>query len=224
MKARVIVALFALIAVTAFGPVAAQAQTDLTVDSTELVFGFMNVYNLPAPDGDGAFQFASGWGIADLTASFAGDIVTLGPNTIGDPDPYWYIGGGGPGAPGNKIMEANLYGQADGGLAGQTVTFSGEVLASSLTSAHTVTAFIRDFAPDFSSFTESVVPLTGAGPFSISLATAPDAARHVQWGFQMLGVNVWVTDVAAFGTMDIGPDSAVATEASSWGNVKSLFR
>ena len=220
MKTRVIVAVLALVVL---GAGLAQAQVDVTVDPAAISLGYMNVYNLPAPDGDGAFVFGSGWGIADLTASFVGDVVTLGPNTIGDPDPFWYIGGGGPGAPGNKIMEANLYAEVND-LGGQTITFSFEVMATTLTSAHTVKAFIKDYAPDYSSFVESSIPLTAAGTFSVSLDAINEAGRHVQWGFQMLGVNVWVTDVAPFGTIVIGPTSVVSTEASSWGELKALFR
>ena len=182
----------------------------------------MNVFNLPG--NGGAFQFGSVWGFADLTASYSGSVLTLGPNTIGDPDPYWYIGGGGPGAPGNKIMEANAYAQEDGPLAGQTLTFSGIVLANTLTSAHTVIAFVKDFAPDFSSFNQNTVALTTPGLFTVSLATVNDPARHVQWGFQMVGVNVWVTDVGPFGTMTIGPDPVTPTGATSWGRLKTLYR
>ena len=210
----------------------AQAQTNVTVDPVKMNLGFMNVFNLPAPDGDGAFQFGGGWGFADLTGVFSGSDLTLGPNVIGDPNEYWYqcVGGtlppdcGGPGAPGNKIMEANGYAEETGTLAGQTVIFSGTVLANSLTTAHTVTAFIRDFAPDFSSFNESSIPLSSLGAFSLSLATVNDAGRHVQYGFQMVGVNVWVTDVGPFGSMTIGPEMPIATESSSFGQVKSLFR
>jgi len=164
--------------------------------------GFMNVFNLPAPAGDGAFQFASGWGVADLNTSFndLGETLTLSPNTIGDPNSYWYTPSGGPGAAGNKIMEANLYRQIDdGSLSGQTVNFQGTVISNTFTSAHVAKLFIRDFAPDFSSFNETIVPLT-VGAFSINLNTDPGAGRHVQWGFQVKGVNVWATDTAPFGT------------------------
>jgi len=220
MKSRVIVAVLALSLLVA-GSV--QAQVDATVDPAVINLGFMNVFNLPAPDGDGAFVFASGWGIADLTATYMGDVVTLGPNTIGDPDPFWYIGGGGPGAPGNKIMEANLYAEVND-LGGQTINFSFEVLANTLTSAHTVKAFIKDFAPDYSSFVESSIPLTVPGTFTISLDAINEPGRHMQWGFQMTGVNVWITDVDPFGTIVIGPYTVVSTETSSWGDLKALYR
>jgi len=209
----------------------AQADTNVTVDPLTLNLGYMNVFELPA--NGGAFLWGSGWGFADLTAVYSGSNLTLGPNSIGDPNEYWYqcVGAaippncGGPGAPGNKIMEANSYAEVnDGSLAGQTVTFSGAVLANSLTSAHTVVAFVKDYAPDFSSFNQSVVTLTTPGLFTVSLATVNDPARHVQWGFQTVGVNVWSTDLAPFGSITIGPEQGVATEPTTWGHVKALYR
>ena len=68
----------------------AEAQVNVTVDPAKIVNGYMNVYNLPAPDGDGVFQFGGPWGFADLTAVYSMDDLTLGPNTIGDPNEYWY--------------------------------------------------------------------------------------------------------------------------------------
>lgn len=166
--------------------------------------GFMNVSNLPSAGG--AYQFGSGWGRADLTASLSGANLVLGPNTIGDANPYWYTPSGGPGAAGNKIMEANCYFEYPAGaLANETVTFNGTVLSNTLTSAHQAYVFIKDFAPDYSSVNVTQVPITTAGPFSISLNTLPGSGRHVQYGFQMVGVNVWSTDVAPFGTVVIGP-------------------
>ncbi|MFN7021933.1 MAG: hypothetical protein ACK4WH_11480 [Phycisphaerales bacterium] len=181
---------------------AAQAAVVGVGDSTSPWLGFMNVFELPS--NGGAFVFASPWGVADLVATFddANSNLTFSPNTIGDPNPFWYVGGGGPGAPGNKLMEANLYIETTDVLNGQNVTFQGSVISSSLTQAHQAFVFIRDFAPDYSSVVETIVPL-GAGPFSISLATDPGAGRHVQYGFQMRGENVWVTDVGPFGNVMI---------------------
>lgn len=182
-------------------PIATNAAIVTAPDSTAPWIGFMNVFELPV--NGGGFVFGSGWGIPDLTATFddANNKVTMSPNTIGDPDPFWYQGGGGPGAPGNKIMEANLFIQVDdNSLAGQTVTFEGTVLSNTYTAAHEASIFIRDFAPDFSSFTETIVPAV-PGPFSISLATDPGLGRHVQYGFQSRGENVWITDVAPFGNV-----------------------
>ena len=176
------------------------AAVDVYVDPGKNWLGYMNVYELPA--NGGAYLWGSGWGIADLNASFSATVLTLTPNTIGDTSSYWYTPSGGPGATGNKTMDANLYVEETGLLSGQTVTFSGVVLANTLVSPYTSVAFIKDFAPDWSSFTSATVPLAD-GAFSISLATDPAPGRHVQYGFETIGPNVWVTDVASKGYVQI---------------------
>ncbi|GJM17956.1 MAG: hypothetical protein DHS20C14_01690 [Phycisphaeraceae bacterium] len=191
---------------------AAMADVTVGVDQSDAPWlAFMNVFEL---DGT-TYAFGSGWGIADLNASFDDGAGTLevSPNTIGDPDPYWYIGGGGPGQAGNKIMEANLYQEVTDAFAGQTVTFEGTVLSDTFTSAHTAYVFIKDFAADYSSFTETKVAVSGTGAFSISHVTSGDAGRHVQWGIQTVGVNVWTTDTAPFGSTVFGTVPTPATAA-----------
>jgi hypothetical protein len=161
--------------------------------------GYMNVFELPA--NGGGFVFGSSWGVPDLVATFddPNSKLTLSPNTIGDPAEFWYIGGGAPGNPGNKIMDASLYQEfAPGDLAGETLTFEGTVLSNTFTAAHVSTIFIKDFAPDFSSFNVTAIPVA-PGPFSISLALDPNPGRHVQYGFETIGENVWFTDTAPFG-------------------------
>ncbi|QEG36421.1 PEP-CTERM sorting domain-containing protein [Bythopirellula goksoeyrii] len=203
----------AIAAVAALG-MQAQATTVKVGQSTAPWLGFMNVSNLPAPDGDGAYQFGSGWAVPDLPVSFddANSKLTFFPNSINDPNEYWYqcTGSGSapncgsPGALGNKIMEANMYIEETDVLNGQTVTFEYNILANTFTSAHTAIAFIRDFAPDYSSSNDVYsAPLT-PGASSISLATDAAAGRHVQYGFQVKGVNVWITDIAPFGNLMVG--------------------
>lgn len=212
----------AIAALLLFAPMTSIAQVNVTVDPVTISNAYMNVFELPV--NGGGFVFGTGWGIPDLTATWAGSNVTLGPNTIGDPNPFWYIGGGAPGNPGNKIMEANLYAEPPGSLPGQNVTFTGNVLSNTLASSHVAIAFIKDFAPDFSSFVQSFVVLPASGPFSISLATINDPARHVQYGFQMKGACVWFTDVAPFGSVTVGPSLPTPTTTTSWGRMKSLYR
>jgi hypothetical protein len=158
----------------------------------------MNVFELPSHGG--GFVFNGGWGVPDLVATFndASHQLRLAPNSIGDPNPFWYTPSGGPGAMGNKIMDANLYVETTDVLNGQTVTFQGNVLSNTFTSAHVASIFIRDFAPDFSSSNQASIPLV-PGPFSFSLATDPGLGRHVQYGFEVRGPDVWITDVGPFG-------------------------
>ncbi len=206
------------------GVLAGSAQAaNVGVDNSSAPWlGYMNVFELPA--NGGGFVFGSPWGIADLVATFDDGVpsVTMYPNSIGDPNEFWYqdpTGGGnpnpgGPGAPGNKIMEANLYQEdSTGSLSGTTVTFSGYVLSHTFTDAHTAYVFIKDFAPDYSSFNVSVMEVDAAGAFNISLATSADAGRHVQWGFQVVGVNVWATDIAPFGSVTFSSIPAPASMA-----------
>ncbi|MEL7498465.1 MAG: PEP-CTERM sorting domain-containing protein [Planctomycetota bacterium] len=193
-------AIVAMVALATAVP--AMADEVVTVDYTQNWIGFMNVFDRNTDGTPGGFQFGSGWGFNDLTAEFVGDELILGPNTIGDPDPFWYIGGGAPGAQGNKFMDANAFVQVTDGLSGMNVTFEGVVNDNTFTTAHVGSIFIRDFAPDFSTFNEVSTAIT-PGDFSITLATDAGAGRHVQYGFNVQGENVWVTDVGAFGTAAI---------------------
>jgi hypothetical protein len=119
-------------------------------------------------------------------------------------------------------MDANMYVETASGLySGQTLTFTASVLANTLVgqvdangNGWTAIAFIKDFAPDFSSSVVSSAALT-AGTFSISLATINDAARHIQYGFQVVGPNVWSTDVGNYGTIQIAPVPEPSTLALS---------
>lgn len=186
----------------------ADAQVTVTVDPGASWLGFMNVFETPQTSG--AYVFGSPWGTADLVATFSGPVLTLAPNTIGDPSPFWHTPSGGPGATGNKIMDANLYIEpAAGTFTNQTLTFTGNVLANSLVgnvnqqgNGWTSVAFIKDFAPDYSSFVQTTAALT-PGVFSISLLTINDPARHVQYGFETIGPDVWITDVGPFGSVQV---------------------
>ena len=128
MKSKLIIAS----AVAGFLCLGAQAGV-VQFNTTDISLGYMNVSDL-----GGGFQFGSSWGVADLVVTVNGAAdATLSPNTIGDPDPYWYIGGGGPGAQGNKIMEANWYAQDDIGThAGDTLTFEGFITSDTLSLAN----------------------------------------------------------------------------------------
>ncbi|HEX3601271.1 MAG TPA: hypothetical protein VHU84_14060 [Lacipirellulaceae bacterium] len=189
------------------------------VDPAASWVGFMNVSE--TPQNGGGYVFGSSWGTSDLTAVFSGSTLALGPNSVNDPSNFWYTPAGGPGSVGNKTMDANMYVETNGVYTGQNLTFSGTVLSNTLVGSTnqlgngwTSVAFIKDFAPDYSSNVSVTVPLT-AGAFSVSLNTVNDPARHIQYGFETVGPDVWATDVAPFGNIQVAavPEPAIMTFA-----------
>jgi hypothetical protein len=195
-----------IIALAAFGSgllcAAAHADTTVTVDPTAAWIGFMNVFELP--ENGGGYVFGSVWGTADLKANFSGPTLTLQACFVNDPSAFWFNPApGGPGVPGNKTMDANMYVEpAPGTYVGQTLTFNGSVLSNSLISPYTSVAFIKDFVSDFSSSVSATVPLN-SGPFSVSLLTSSDPTHHIQYGFETIGPNAWSTDIDAKGSVQV---------------------
>ncbi|NNL15612.1 MAG: T9SS type A sorting domain-containing protein [Flavobacteriaceae bacterium] len=197
------------------------AQTDINFDTSDANWvTFMNVSNLPAPDGDGAFQFGNpGWGVPDLVALVdqpaSGDL-TLKPNRINDSDPYWQTGN----LSGNKIMDANFYIQ-DNTLAGTSFTFNGSA-SSTLNNMgmggydFTVTAFIKVFESDYSSVLDSdIIDLRStSGDFTLTMDATGYAGKNIQYGFQFIGPNVSndpTFDAAydALGSVVVSPNSTL---------------
>jgi hypothetical protein len=197
--------IFALLAAcAALGLSHASAQTtNVYVNPTANWIGYMNVFNYP-PDGNPPI-FGSAWGTADLNAAFSGSVLTFTPNYSIDrdsgSDPFWWNPDGTP----SKNMDANFYVE-DGNLAGQTVTFSGYCWTNTLVDPYSTntTAFIKDFAPDYSSFTGITTNLTG-GFFSITLATTP--GDHIQYGFEMVGPDARRSNSVANGSVIISSNT-----------------
>lgn len=204
--ARALAVAATLVAAVGFGGRAEAASVTVNPDPSKYL-GYMNVFELPA--NGGGYVFGSGWGTQDLRSEFTATTLTLKANNIGDPNPFWYQGGGAPGHPGNKTMDASLYIQDDT-LAGDTVTFSGTVLSNTLVSPYTSQAFIKHFDGAFNLLSSQTVPLT-PGEFSISLATLPET--HVQYGFETIGPNAWGTDADLMGSVTIA--LAVTPEPAS---------
>jgi len=207
----------------------------ITINPNDAWSGYMNVSGQPDPGADPG-GFGSAWGVADLCAKFSGSQLTLSPNVIGDPNPYWYIGGGAPGNPGCKQMDASMYVEYTGLFQGATMSFSGYVLSTNLLNPNstnqnghgwTCTAFIKDFAPDYSSSVITRVDLAtnGTSGFSINYTTLNDLpGRHVQWGFETIGPNVWATDpiLPGLGNIVIAPSPYFAVTPSLSGTTLSL--
>jgi beta-glucanase (GH16 family) len=189
------------------------AEEFVSVDPQAQWLGYINVFDLP--QNGGVYRFGTPHPAADLRAVFNGSELGLYPNSNSDPSTFWYVGGGAPGNPGNKVVEASMYVEKTGELSGRKVTFRGKVLSNTLTSAHSGVAYIRDFAPDYSSSNIVTAPLT-AGTFNISLDTDPGAGRHVQYGFRVTGPNVWITDAGPFGSVRV--TSATGDPFGAWIN------
>lgn len=186
--------------------------------------GFMNVSNLPAPDGDGAYQFGSGWGVPDLVAINNMDgTATLRPNRINDIADYWQ-GGPPPGMlRGNKIMDASYFIE-DTDLRGQMFTFNFSIPANSLNNTglgtydFAVTAFIKVFDAGFTTVLDSdIVDIRSAtGDFTLTMdATTYNTDENIQYGFQFIGPNIgidamWDADYAALGGIDIDQNAALS--------------
>jgi hypothetical protein len=189
------------IAVTLVSISAASAQSNVfkTIDSAEINLGYLSVFELPS--NGGAFVSGSGSPVAQLNAVYpTSDSVVFSPNTITNTGTNWYNPGtGGVGSLGQKQMSAFLYAQETGIYGGQILQFEGIVSSFNLTTnaaglPYTFSAFIKDFAPDYSSVVETIFPITSTGNFNISQALDPAAGRHVQWGLQMIGPNIWPGD------------------------------
>ncbi len=108
-------------------------------------------------------------------------------------------------------MDASFYVETTGLYSGQNLTFTADVLANTLvgqTDANgngwSAVAFIKDFAPDYSSSVSATAPLVD-GVFNVSLNTIADPTRHVQYGFEVKGPDVWITDVGNYGTIQVAP-------------------
>lgn len=152
--------------------------------------GYMNVFD-NAGGAQGGYQFGGAWGPADLSATNAGGVVTLTPNTntYNAADAYWSNGSG----DGNKFLEASYYLENASGntnWAGQTLTFSGNVDSASLDSRYGAVAFIKVLDADagYSMTAYETASVTSTGAFSLSYDVA--AGNNIaQIGFAMTGIN-----------------------------------
>jgi hypothetical protein len=180
-------------------------QADMVINGADPLAawgGWMNVFETPA--NGGAYLWGSGWGAADLRATFDGaGVLTLAPNTncYNPADSYWVN----PDGSGNKDMEANFY-QSFEGLAGQNVTFNYTVGVNTLPEGYIAQAFIKTFNAGWGLLQMQTVNLVpGAG----SVTVLADATTNVtQVGFLLRGLVANPAGEAAATGVTIIPEPA----------------
>ncbi len=129
------------------------------------------------------------------------ETITLQPNfnTYADnpTDPFWVDQTTGLGA---KLFEGNTYVQ-DGSLAGEELTFSGNVNSNTLDSDYDALAFIKVFNANYSVLKIATAPLSGATFEVVFTDVDPAEDTHVQYGFQVLGLNANPDNESALGSI-----------------------
>ena len=187
----------------------------LEVDPSENWVGYMNVFNNAggATGSPGSYIFGTGWGLTDLSSTFAASTLTLTPNfnayadsltgTDGD-RAFWTDstdGGVTAGPKGNKWMEANTFVE-NNALIGNTVTFQGNLDSFNLLNPnYTAIAFVKALDPiSFAAVINQFSVLSAAGPFSVSADLTSATGLIIQYGFTVSGINANPADAATFGS------------------------
>ena len=187
----------------------------LEVDPSENWVGYMNVFNNAggATGSPGSYIFGTGWGLTDLSSTFAASTLTLTPNfnayvdslTGTDADRAFWTdstdGGVTAGPKGNKWMEANTFVE-NNALIGNTVTFQGNLDSFNLLNPnYTAIAFVKALDPiSFAAVINQFSVLSSAGPFSVSADLSFADGLIIQYGFTVTGLNANPADAATFGS------------------------
>ena len=175
-----IVSMFLLMAVV----VQNASALSVTVDGAAMNTGYMNVF-----DTSYNYQWGSGWGIADLRASYSSDnaTLTLLPNTNcwAPGDGYWVAGG-----VGQKIMEANIFAEISNSSSVGLLNFAGATVSNTLASGYTSRAFIKALNPNngYSLDVFQSANLVGGQNFNLSYDFTGTSGLIVQYGIMTTGL------------------------------------
>jgi|GEM_PF-687090 len=183
-------------------------EESVEVDANANWLGFANVFDLPEDGGE--FIFASEWGLADVRTDLdtENNTLTLFPNfnTYADnaEDPFWVNQTT---QEGNKTFEGVSFIESTE-LAGNVLSFTGNVESFTLSSDYEVTAFIRVFNADFSFNKSVVIELTETGNFELVYDDVDlENDVTVQYGFTVIGQNANPADMADLGNVVVGEPS-----------------
>ncbi|MFT5714343.1 MAG: hypothetical protein ACI9WT_000895, partial [Flavobacterium sp.] len=182
------------------------SQNTVTVSGGSNWIGYANVFNL-----NGSLNFGSAWALGDLKSvvTVGTNSITLSPNfnAYKAGDVFWANG-----AIGNKIFEGNTYVE-NPALAGQTLSFSGNVVRNTLASGYTAVAYIKGLnaANGYSADVDVSVPLVSGQAFSVTTTTAIPPGLIVQYGFTIKGLNGNPVDEAALGNVVVSSSNTGST-------------
>lgn len=191
-----------------FNHTSIQSQNTVTVSGSSNWIGYANVFQTNGT----TYEFGSAWALADLKSvvNVPTNTITLYPNfnTYVAGDAYWANG-----ALGNKIFEGNTFVE-NASLAGQTLTFNGNVTSNTLAAGYTAIAFIKGLNPNtgYSADVNLSVPLVAGQSFSVSTGTAIPTGLIVQYGFMVRGLNGNPVNEAALGNVVVNGNVSVPTE------------
>ena len=180
------------------------AQNTVTINGSATWNGYANVFQTNGT----TWLFGQVWGVPALksTVTTSSNTIKLQPNFNAYADAvsandiaYWRNG-----TTGNKVFEGNTFIE-NNALAGQVLTFKGTVTENTITSAHSVVAFIKGLnaANGYSADVYITTPLTTTGDFSITTGTAIPSGLIVQYGFTVKGLNANPADETALGHVTV---------------------
>lgn len=163
-------------------------QNSVTVETSQAWNAYVNAFNVS----DNNYAFGFGYTVADLRATPTATSMTLEPNTAiwtaEAANPAWFDQNA-------ATQTALLYIEAssyieDNTLAGEDLTFSGNVSVSDLGSDYTPIAFIKALDPNsgYATVVNNNVSISSTGDFSVSATAAELAAGYIiQYGFGVTG-------------------------------------
>ena len=192
-----------------FGVCATTATgNSVTVATSQAWNGYVAAFNV-SDDAYAGFGFS--YPAADLRATATTTSMTLEPNTA-----IWTAEAGNAAwfdqdateQTAVLYIEANSYIE-DNSLAGEALTFSGNVSVSDLGSGYTPVAFIKALDPNsgFATVLNNTVSISSTGDFTVSATAAELAAGYtIQYGFSVKGPLADPTDTS-LGSIVIGAET-----------------
>jgi len=178
--------------------------------------GFINTFSIA----DGSYQFGFSYPVDQMKTTITSSSVTLQPNfaiwTAEASNAAWFDNSSGSQTPvlnieGNSFVENN-------DLAGEDLTFSGNISVDDLDAAYTVLAFIKALDPNngFATVVNKTFEINATGDFSIAATAAELATGYIiQYGFSVTGPPADPANESALGSVVIGDQATASLKQNS---------